>query len=88
VTAIYASSLVLGIVGLLVWVVRMVVVDTVGRATPNALAGEVGGAVTGFGMAGMAASFGGLGVVVSFGAALAGAGILFVLARMFGAPST
>lgn len=86
-TAIYALALVLGAVGLIAWVVKVAVVETVAHPAPKPLLGELIGAVSGFGMAGMSASFGGLGAVTSFGAAVLGAGALFVLARAFGTPS-
>ncbi len=86
-TAIYALALVLGVVGLIVWVVKVAVAETVARPAPIPLMGELVGAVSGFGMAGMSASFGGFGAVTSFGAAVLGAGTLFVLARVLGNPS-
>jgi hypothetical protein len=86
-TALYAFALVLGVLGVVTWVVKVAIAETADRVAPDSRIGEVVGAVSGFGMAGMSASFGGFGVVPSFGAAVLGAVTLTALARILGQPS-
>lgn len=86
-TALYAFALVLGVLGVVTWIARVAIAEAADRAAPDARIGELVGAVSGFGMAGMSASFGGLGIVSSFGAAVLGAVALTVLARILGQPS-
>ena len=90
-TALYAIVLVLGIAALLLWIAASAVAITVdgwSRFDPEerfGAAGRIGTAVlTGFGLAGMSATFAGWETLVALIAALGGAALAGGAARLLG----
>ncbi len=87
---IYAITLALGLLALLVWIVGVAVgawVDGWEFADPERRFGETGrsttAAVVGFGMGGMSATFAGWNPVLAAAAALVGAAAMVAVARVF-----
>ena len=83
-TALYAGALVLGIVGILAWIAHVAITVDSDLPPPKTHVGATVGALVGFGMAGMSASFAGGNTVVSFVAAIIGGGALWLLGARLG----
>ena len=90
-TGLYAVTLVIGLTGLVAWIAATAAAENVAgweNADPERRFGAGGrrliAGVVGFGMAGMSASFAGWPWWGAIGAAVAGAGILALLAGVFG----
>ena len=83
-TALYAGALALGIVGILAWIAHVAITMGSDSTPPKTHVGATVGALVGFGMAGMSASFAGGNTVVSFVGAIIGGGALWLLGTRLG----
>ncbi|MCH7670239.1 MAG: hypothetical protein IIC71_13725 [Acidobacteria bacterium] len=83
-TALYAGALALGIVGILAWIAHVAITMGSDLPPPKTHVGATVGALVGFGMAGMSASFAGGNTVVSFVGAIIGGGALWLLGTRLG----